>query len=145
MTFAYYASPHAVQGLQRLHEKGERVSKNALKKLDGIIIPPFYNKVAAEMRDERTTLQPLQKSIDTIIIEHWVMMHLDHPQNIQYVRPEKGVCIANKACVVFPHGCVSASPFVFLSHRHAHPRRSCSTREASIEGDSWYMGQLAGT
>ena len=32
-----------------------------------------------------------QKSIDTIIIKQWVMMHLDHPQNIQYVRPEKGV------------------------------------------------------
>ena len=43
------------------------------------------------MQDERTTLQSLQKSIDTIIIKHWVMMHLDHPQNIQYARPAKGV------------------------------------------------------
>ena len=91
MTFAYYAGPDAVKGLQRLHEKGERVSKNALKKLEGIIFPEFYKKVAAEMQDERTTLQSLQKSIDTIIIEQWVVMHLDHPQNIQYVRPEKGV------------------------------------------------------
>ena len=68
------------------------MSKNALKKLEGIIFPELYKKVAAEMQDERTTLQSLQKSIDTIIIEQWLMMHLGHPQNIQYVRPEKGVC-----------------------------------------------------
>ena len=52
MMFAYYAGPDAVKGLQRLHEKGERVSKNTLKKLDGIIFPDFYNKVAAWMQDE---------------------------------------------------------------------------------------------
>ena len=45
--------------------------------------------MAAQMQDERTTLQWLQKLIDTIIIEQWVMMHLDHPQNIQYIRPER--------------------------------------------------------
>ena len=91
MTFAYYAGPDAVKGLRRFHDKGERVSKNALKKLEGIIFPDFYKKVAAEMQEAKTTLQSLQKSIDTIIIEQWVMMHLDHPQNNQYVRPEKGV------------------------------------------------------
>ena len=68
-----------------------QLSKNVLKKLGGIIFPDFYKKVAAEMQDKRTTLQSLQKSIETIIIQQWVMMHRDHPQNIQYVRPEKGV------------------------------------------------------
>ena len=77
--------------MQRLHEKGERVSKNALRKPEGIIFPDFYKKVAAQRQDERTTLQSLQKSIDTIIIEQWVMMHLDHRQNIQYVQPDKGM------------------------------------------------------
>ena len=67
------------------------MSKNWLRKLEGIIFPEFYKKVAAKMQDERTTLQSLQKSINTIIIEQWVMMHLDHPQNIQYVRPAKRV------------------------------------------------------
>ena len=92
MTFAYCASPDAVKTLHKFHDKGKRVSKNALKKLEGIILPEFYKKVAAEMQEEKTTLQSLQKSIDTIIIEQWVSMHLDHPHNIQYVRPEKGVC-----------------------------------------------------
>ena len=91
MTFAYYAGPDAVKCSERLHEKGENVSENALKKLEGIIFPELYKKVAAEMQDERTTLQWLQKSIDSIIIKQWVMMHLIHPQNIQYVRPKKGV------------------------------------------------------
>ena len=30
MTFAYCASPDAVKGLQTFHDKGEKVSKNAL-------------------------------------------------------------------------------------------------------------------
>ena len=91
MPFAYYAGPDAVKRLQRFHDKGEKVSKNALKKLEGIILPEFYRKVAAEMQEEKTTLQSLQKWIDAIIIEQWVSMHLDHPHNSQYVRPEKGV------------------------------------------------------
>ena len=78
-------------GLPLLHDKGERVSKNALKRLEGIIFPEFYKKVAAEMQDEKTTLQSLQKSIDTIIIYQCVMMHLDHSPDSEYVRPEKGV------------------------------------------------------
>ena len=79
MTFAYYAGPDAVKGLQKFHDKGEKVSKNALK------------KVAAEMQEEKTTLKSLQKSLDTIILEQWVSMHLDHPGNGQYVRSEEGV------------------------------------------------------
>ena len=91
MTFAYYAGPEAVRGLQKSHDKGENVTKNALKKLDGILMLEFYKKVAAEMQEEKTTLKSLQKSFDDIILEQWVSMHLDHPHNGQYVRPEKGV------------------------------------------------------
>ena len=91
MTFAYYAGPEAVKGLQKFHDKGEKVTKNALKKLDGILLPEFYNKVAEVMQEEKTTLKSLQNSFDDIILEQWVSMHLDHPHNGQYVRPEKGV------------------------------------------------------
>ena len=69
MTFVYYAGPEAVKGLQRLQEKRKRLWENALKKLEGIIFPELYKKVAAEMQDERMTLQSLQKSMNTIIIE----------------------------------------------------------------------------
>ena len=91
MTFAYYAGPEAVKGLQKFHDKGEKVTKNALKKLDGILFPEFYNKVAEVMQEEKTTLKSLQNSFDDIILEQWVSMHLDDPHNGQYVRPEKGV------------------------------------------------------
>ena len=91
MTFAYYAGPEAVKGLQKFHDKGEKDTKNAPKKLDGILLPEFYKKVAAEMQDEKTTLKSLQKSFDNIILEQWVSMHVDHPHNSQYVGSEKGV------------------------------------------------------
>ena len=91
MTFAYYAGPDAVKGPQKFNDKGEKVSKNALKKFEGIILPELYKKVAAEMQEERTTLKLLQKSLDNIILEQWVSMHLDDPGNGQYVRSEKVV------------------------------------------------------
>ena len=56
MTFAYYAGPEAVKGLHKFHDKGEKVTKNALKKLDGILTPEFYKKVAAEMQEEKKIL-----------------------------------------------------------------------------------------
>ena len=91
MTFAYYAGPEAVKGLQKFHDKGGRVTKNALKKLDGILLPEFYKKVAEVMQEEKTTLKSLPNSIDDIILDQWVSMHLDHQHNGQYVRPEKCV------------------------------------------------------
>ena len=91
MTFACSACPEAVKCLQKCHDKEEKVTKNALKKLDGILMPEFYKKVAAEMQEEKTTSKSLQKSFDDIILEQFVSMHVDHPRNGQYVRPEKGV------------------------------------------------------
>ena len=91
MTFAYYAGPEAVKGLQKFRDTGEKVTMNALKKMDGILLPEFYKKVAEVMQKEKTTLKSLPNSIDDIILDQWVSMHLDHPHNGQYVRPEKGV------------------------------------------------------
>ena len=91
MTFAYYAGPEAVKDVQKFQDKGEKVTKNALKKLDGILLPEFSKKVAEVMQEEKTTLKSLPNSIDDIILDQWVSMHLDHPHNGQYVRPEKGV------------------------------------------------------
>ena len=85
LTFAYYAGPEVVKGLQKFHDKGEKVTKNALKKLDGILLPEFYNRVAEVMQEEKTTLEYLHNSFDDIILEQWVSMHLDHPHNGQYV------------------------------------------------------------
>ena len=91
MTFAYNAGLEAVRSLQKFHDRGEKVTKNALKKLDWILLPELYKKVAEDMQEEKTTLKSLQKSFDDIILEQWVSMHPDHPHKGQYVQPEKGV------------------------------------------------------
>ena len=144
MTFAYYAGPEAVKGLQKFHDKGEKVPKNALKKLDGILLPEFYKKVAEVMQEEKTTHKSLPKSIDDIILDQLVSMHLDDPHNGQYVRPEKGVYHRRNVGSLL-HWCAALSPFLFFSQRHAGPQRGCCTWKACPEGDSLYMGLLAGT
>ena len=83
LAFAYYAGLEAVKGLQRFHDKGEEVTKNALERLDGILLPEFYKKLAEVMQIEKTTLKSLQNSFDDIILDQWVSMHLDHPHNGQ--------------------------------------------------------------
>ena len=74
-----------MKGLQKIHDKGEKVTKNAPKKLDGILLPEFYEKVAEVMQEKKTTLKSLQNSFDDIILDQWVSMHLDHPHNGQEV------------------------------------------------------------
>ena len=81
MTFAYYAGLEAVKGLQKFHNKAEKLTKNALKKLDGILLPEFYKKVAEVMQEEKTTLKSLQNSFDDIILDQWVSMQLRASQN----------------------------------------------------------------
>ena len=44
-------------------------AKNALKKWEGIMYLELYKKVALAMHDPRTTVQLLQKQMDTIIKE----------------------------------------------------------------------------
>ena len=65
------------------------------------------------MQDERTALPSLHRSIDTIIIHQWVMMHLDNLENTRYVQLEKGVyseqglgCVSTRLCISFSF-CVS--------------------------------------
>ena len=64
----------AVKGLQKFHDKGEKFTKNTLKKLDGILLPEFYMKVAEEFQEEKTTLKSLHNSFDDIILDQWVSM-----------------------------------------------------------------------
>ena len=65
MTFAYYAGPEAVKGLQKFHDKREEVTKNALKKLDGILLPKFYKKVAEVMQKRKQPLNPCRIRLTT--------------------------------------------------------------------------------
>ena len=92
MTFAYYGGQHDVDSLKVMHERGEKVTRNLLKKLEGIMYPEYYKKIALAMQESRTTVRSLHNQMDTIITQQWVMMHLDHPNNGDWVLLEK-VCV----------------------------------------------------
>ena len=74
MTFAYYRGGRAVEGFRLMHAKGQRRRKNAWRELEGIIYSEFYKKVEFAMQDQRSTL-------DTIIIDHTVMIDLHDPHH----------------------------------------------------------------
>ena len=69
----------------------ERSLEERTKETGGYHLAEFYRQVADVMQEEKTTLRSLQTSIDTIIIDQGVSMHLYQPGNGQYVRREKGV------------------------------------------------------
>ena len=79
MTFAYYSGADALKDLRQMHQKGQKVTKNSLKKLENVVFPDFYKELASVMQHDQTTVQSFQKSMDTIIIDQFVIMHLDHP------------------------------------------------------------------
>ena len=143
MMFAYYAGPEAVKGLQKFHDKGEKVTKNALKKLDRILLPKFYMKVAEVMQEEKTTL--------TCRIRLTTSSLTSGSQCIWTTRTTastfdlRKVCTIDATWVPLLHWCAALSPFLFFSQRHADLQRGCCTWKACPEGDSWYMGLLAGT
>ena len=75
-----------------MHHNGQNVTNNALTTMEGIIYQEFHKKVALVMQDQRTSVQSIKEKMDTIIIDQWVMTHLDHPGNREYLRADKGVC-----------------------------------------------------
>ena len=144
MTFAYYAGPEAVKGLQKFHDKGEKVTKNALKKLDGILSPEFYNKVAEVMQEEKQPLNPCRIRLMTSSLSSgsqciWTTRTTASTFDL------RKVCTINETWVPFLHRCAALSAFLFFSQRHADPQSGCCTWKACPEDDSWYMGLLAGT
>ena len=59
MTLAQYAGQDAVDGLKLMDERGKKLTKNSLKKLEGIMYPEYYVKVAIAMQKSQTTLRSL--------------------------------------------------------------------------------------
>ena len=144
MTFAYYAGPGAVKGLQKFHDKGEKVTKNALQKLEGILLPEFYNKVAEVIQEEKQPLNPCRIRLTTSSLSSgsqciWTTRTTANTFDL------RKVCTIDATWVPFLHQCAALSLYLFFSQRHADPQRGCCTWKACPEGDSWYMGLLAGS
>ena len=71
--------------------KKEDVTRNAFKKLEGLHLPSLLQKVCAHMNLKDSTLRTTQNYIDALITEQWVIFHLDHPDNKQYVNRTAGM------------------------------------------------------
>ena len=71
--------------------KKEDVTRNAFKKLEGLHLPSLLQKVCAHMNLKDLTLRSTQNYIDALITEQWVIFHLDHPDNQQYVNLTAGM------------------------------------------------------
>ena len=69
----------------------DEVTRNAFKKLEGLHLPSSLQKVCAHMNLKESTLKTTQNYIDAQITEQWVIFHLDHPDNKQYVNQTAGM------------------------------------------------------
>ena len=69
----------------------EEVKSNAFKKLEGLHLPSLLQKVCAHMNLKDSTLRTTENYIDAQITDQWVMFHLDHPDNKQYVNQTAGM------------------------------------------------------
>ena len=69
----------------------EEVGRNTFKKLEGLHLPSLLQKLCAHMNLKDSTLRSIQNYIDALITEQWVIFHLDHPDNKQYVNQTAGM------------------------------------------------------
>ena len=91
---AYYCGCEAVTGMKNPEKKSKKedVTRNAYKKLEGLHLPSLLQKVCAHMNQRDSTLRTTQNYIDALISEQWVIFHLDHRDNKQYVNQTAGMC-----------------------------------------------------
>ena len=144
MTFAYYAGPEAVKGLQKFHDKGEKVTKNALIKLDGILMPEFCRKWQQRCGEKKQVSNPCRIHSTTSSLKSgsqciWTTRTTASTFDL------RKVSTIDETWALFLHWCATPSPFLFCSQGHVHPQRGCCTWKACPEADSWYMGLLAGS
>ena len=79
--------------MKNLESKGrkEEVTRNAFKKLEGLHLLSLLQKVCAHMNLKDSTLRSSQNYMDALKTEQWVIFHLHHPDNKQYVNQTAGM------------------------------------------------------
>ena len=91
--------------------RGEEVRRNAFKKQEGLHLPSLLQKVCARMNLKDSFLRTTQNYIDAQITNQWVIFHLDHPDNKQYVNQTAGM----RHCRSFSARGLAHSTTVFAS------------------------------
>ena len=83
----YYCGNNAVNGMRSLQGKSrkEDVTRNPLKKLEGLHLPSLLQNACAHMNLKDATIPSTQAHIDALITEQWITFHLDHPDNKDFV------------------------------------------------------------
>ena len=92
-SLAYYRGSDAVTGMKNLEKKSrkEDVTKNVFKKLEGLHLPCLTQNVFAHINLKKSAIGSAQTCIDALITEHWVTLHLDYPDNKDFVNQTAGL------------------------------------------------------
>ena len=86
----------------------EDVTRDAFRKLEGLHLPSLLQNVCAHMNPKDSTLRSTQNDIDALITEQWVIFHLDHPDNKQYVNLTAGM---RRCCSFSARGLAHSTTF----------------------------------
>ena len=71
--------------------KKEDITRNAFKKLEGLHLPSLLQKVCAHMNLKDSTSCTTRNYIDVLPTKKWVIFHLDHPENKDFVNQTAGM------------------------------------------------------
>ena len=133
----------AVNGM-RHHEgksRKEDVTRNAFKNLKGLHPPSLLQKVCGHTNLKDATIHSTQCQIDALITEQWGTIHLDHPDNKDFVNQTVGM---QQFRSLNARG-LAHSPAI-LSHPHRcrceDSGRSCSTGHEATEDWPRELGSL---
>ena len=95
----------------KIKSRKDEVTRNAFKKREGLHLRSLLRKVCAHMNLKDSTLRTTQNYIDAQITDQWVIFHLDHPDNKQYVNHTAGM----RQCCSFSARGLAHSTTVFTS------------------------------
>ena len=92
-SLAYYCGREAVTGMKNLEStrKKDHITRNAFKKLEGLHLPGFLQKVCMHMNLKQSTIRSTQTYIHAFVTEQWVTFHLDHQDNKDFVNQTAGM------------------------------------------------------
>ena len=78
--------------------KKEDVTRNAFNKLEGLHLPSLLHNFCEHMNLKNSTLRTTQNYIDALTTEQWVIFHLYHTENKDFVNHPQ-VCVSFAASV----------------------------------------------
>ena len=87
---AYYCGRDAVTGMKNFESRSKKVevTRNAFKKVEGLHLQSFLQKVCAHMHLKESTLRSTQTYIDALVTEH----HADNKDSVNQTAGMRRFC-----------------------------------------------------